>query len=146
MEDLTYVEILLVEDNDSDAELIIREFKKHNLASHLVWVKDGAEALDFINGTGKFANLELNAPPKLIILDLKLPKVSGTEVLKKLKSNVHTKKLPIVVFTSSAQDVDIQTCYEFGVNSYIVKPVRYDKFVKVIGDIGSYWMLINKNP
>lgn len=135
------VEILLVEDNPSDAELTIRALKKNNLSNDILWVKDGEEALDFVFGRDEKSILK----PKVILLDLKLPKVSGLEVLKTIKGDEKTKMIPIVILTSSKEEKDIIESYKFGVNSYIVKPVDFEKFVKAVGDLGMYWLLMNQD-
>lgn len=141
------VEILLVEDNLNDAELTIRELKKNNLANDIHHAKDGEEALDFIFGTGKFSEKEdLAHRPKLILLDIKMPKVDGIEVLKAIKSNELTKTIPVVMLTSSKEDPDIKKCYDLGANSYIVKPVDFEDFRTVISNIRYYWLLINELP
>jgi CheY-like chemotaxis protein len=132
------VEILLVEDNPHDVELTLRALKKHHLANKVQVAKDGAEALDFI-----FAGQNSNQL-KVILLDLKLPKVSGLEVLQKLKSEDRTRGIPVVVLTSSHEDRDIQECYNLGVNSYVVKPVEFDSFAKTVAEMGFYWLLVNK--
>src|SRR3569832_2196910 len=138
------IEILLVEDNPNDAELAIRALKKQHLGNNLIHVEDGAEALDFIYGMGKYSSRNTNNIPKVILLDLKLPKVGGIEVLQKVKADPRTKAIPIVVLTSSAEDPDIKKCYELGANSYIVKPVQFDNFAKTIANIGLYWVVVNK--
>ncbi|HXB13858.1 MAG TPA: response regulator [Bacteroidia bacterium] len=138
------VEILLIEDNPDDAALTIRALKKHNLANRLTHLKDGVEALEFIYGTGAYAGRNISVTPKVILLDLKMPKVNGIEVLTKLKSDNATKAIPVVVLTSSAEDPDIKKCYELGANSYIVKPVEFDNFTKKISELGMYWMVLNK--
>lgn len=140
------IEILLVEDNDSDAEMTIRALKKNNLANRLLHVKDGAEALDFIFGEGQYAGRDIENIPKLILLDLKMPKVNGIEVLEIIKLDDRTKKIPVVVLTSSKEDPDIRACYAFGVNSYVVKPVEFDEFHKSISDLRFYWMIVNQPP
>ena len=140
------VEILLVEDNQTDAELTIRALKKRNLANKLEWVKDGAEALDFIFATGKYAERNVNNTPKVILLDLRLPKVDGLEVLQKIKSDDRTKKIPVVILTSSNEDRDITESYTLGVNSYINKPVDFDHFSETVSKLGFYWLLMNKPP
>ena len=140
------VEILLVEDNQTDAELTIRALKKRNLANRLEWVKDGAEALDFIYATGKYAERNVNNTPKVILLDLRLPKVDGMEVLQKIKSDERTKTIPVVILTSSNEDRDITECYKLGVNSYINKPVDFDNFSETVSKLGFYWLLMNKPP
>lgn len=142
----TEIEILLVEDNPNDAELTIRALKKNNLANKLLHVKDGEEALECIFGTGQFADRNSDQTPKVILLDLKMPKIGGIEVLQKIKADERTKKIPVVILTSSKEDPDIQKCYELGVNSYIVKPVQFNEFIKAVSQIGLYWMVINQPP
>jgi len=139
----TDVDILLVEDNPHDVELTLRALRKHHLANKVHVAKDGVEALDFIFATGPFAGESPNRL-KVILLDLKLPKVSGLEVLQKLKSDQRTKSIPVVVMTSSNEDRDIQECYKLGVNSYVVKPVEFDAFAKTVAELGFYWLLVNK--
>jgi CheY-like chemotaxis protein len=140
------IEILLVEDNPTDAELTIRALKKKNLTNKLVWVKDGAEALDFLFTTGDYAERNTEDLPKLVLLDLRMPKVDGLEVLQKIKSDERTKKIPVVVLTSSKEDEDIVESYKLGVNSYVSKPVEFDEFTKAVSTLGLYWMLLNKPP
>jgi two-component system response regulator len=140
------VQILLVEDNPHDVELTLRALKKHNLANKVFVVKDGAEALDFIFATGIYAQRKIESNPKVILLDLKLPKVDGLEVLRKIKSDEHTKVIPVVVLTSSQEERDIVESYKLGVNSYVVKPVEFNKFVEAISELGLYWLLLNKPP
>ena len=141
------VEVLLVEDNINDAELTIRELKKHNLANNLIHVKDGEEALAFIFATGKYEGLrDMQHPPKVVLLDIQMPKVNGIEVLRKIKSDPNTKSTPIVMLTSSKEDPDIQKCYELGANSYIVKPVNFEGFAQAIKNLGFYWLLMNQPP
>ncbi|HTB07098.1 MAG TPA: response regulator [Bacteroidia bacterium] len=140
------VEIILVEDNMDDAALAIRTLKKQNLANKLVHLKDGAEALDFMFGTGAYEGRNITNTPKVVLLDLKMPKVNGIEVLQKLKSDERTKHIPVVVLTSSAEDPDIRTCYQLGVNSYIVKPLGFDAFTNKITDLGMYWLVMNEVP
>jgi CheY-like chemotaxis protein len=140
------VEILLVEDNPPDAELTIRTLKKNNLSNNLVWVKDGAEAIDFLFGQGKYSDRQTSIKPRVILLDLRLPKVDGLEVLKRIKNDERTKCIPVVVLTSSKEDRDIAESYEYGVNSFITKPVGFDSFVKVISELGMYWLLVNHAP
>jgi CheY-like chemotaxis protein len=144
--DINEVEILLVEDNPNDAELTLRALKKNNLANRVMHAKDGAEALEFIFGTGAFAGRSVEKTPKVIMLDLKLPKVNGIEVLERIKGDERTKNIPVVVLTSSREDSDLTRCYELGVNSYIVKPVEFENFVKAISDLGFYWLLLNQIP
>jgi CheY-like chemotaxis protein len=140
------VDILLVEDNPRDAELALRALKKHNLADKLVWVKDGAEALQLIFGHGTNGNRKVCRRPKVILLDLKLRKVDGLEVLRQLKANEESKTIPVVVLTSSREEPDIVRSYELGVNSYIVKPVNFDNFSEAVAKLGMYWLLLNQLP
>ncbi len=140
------VEILLVEDNPTDAELATLALKEHNLANKLVWVKDGAEALDFLFGTGAYANRKSENRPKVVLLDLRLPKIDGLEVLRRLKADDRTRRIPVVVVTSSKEDRDVVASYDLGVNSYISKPVEFDEFSKVVSNLGLYWLLINRPP
>jgi CheY-like chemotaxis protein len=141
------VDILLVEDNLNDAELAIRELNKHHMANNLVHVKDGEEALDFLFATGKFAGIrDVSYPPKVVLLDIQMPKVSGIEVLQKIKSDMRTKSTPVVILTSSKEDPDIQKCYDLGANSYIVKPVNFEGFAEAIRNLGFYWLLLNQPP
>ncbi len=145
-ETLKEVEVLLVEDNPTDAELAIRALKKNNLANKLVWVKDGAEALDFIFATGAFSDRLVEDGPKVILLDLRLPKVDGMEVLRRVKADERTKTIPVVVLTSSKEDRDVAESYRLGVNSYISKPVEFDEFAKTVAQMGLYWLLVNRPP
>ncbi len=138
------VDILLVEDNPHDAELTLRALKKHNLANQVYVARDGEEALDFLFATGPSSSGIKCNRLKVILLDLKLPKVSGLEVLQKLKSDERCRTVPVVVLTSSQEDQDIQECYKLGVNSYVVKPVEFEAFAKTVADLGLYWMLVNK--
>lgn len=140
------IQILLVEDNKSDAELTIRALKKNNLANELTHVRDGAEALDFIFAQGRYFDRKIDDIPNVIILDLKMPKVNGIEVLRRIKSDERTKKIPVVMLTSSKEDPDIEECYRLGVNSYVVKPMEFNHFVKAITDLGLYWMILNQPP
>jgi CheY-like chemotaxis protein len=142
---LEHVEILLVEDNPTDAELTMRALRKHNLANNLVWVKDGQQALDFLAGRGAYRDRG-NATPKLILLDLKLPKLDGIDVLRHVKEDSHTMSIPVVMLTSSQEERDIVESYRLGVNSYIVKPVDFNKFVDMVSQVGLYWALVNKVP
>lgn len=140
------VEILMVEDTEADAELAIRALRKRGFANHLVWVKDGAEALDFIFAQGEYAGRNIENGPKVVLLDLRLPKVSGVEVLRRIKGDPRTQRIPVVALTSSKEDVDLEACYKLGINSYISKPVEFDDFTKVVGELGLYWLLVNKVP
>ena len=140
------VDILLVEDNPLDAELVIRAMRKQNIANPLSVVEDGAQALDFVFCRGEYAKRDINSPPKVILLDLKLPKVDGLEVLKQIKSDERTKSIPVVILTSSEEDPDIRTTYALGANSYVVKPVGSDAFIDAMSRLGLYWLLLNKAP
>ena len=146
MENFNAVEILLVEDNPQDAELMIRALRKQKLANQIHVAEDGEEALDYLFCKGKFSDRDFSQPPKVIFLDLKLPKVSGLEVLRELKSNPLTQTLLVVVVTSSRENPDIKKAYELGVNSYVVKPVNFDDFLKAMSQIGLYWLLVNEAP
>src|SRR6266567_9625690 len=140
------LEILLVEDNAHDAELTIRALKRRNLANKLIHVKDGAEALDYLFGTGPYADRDIRQHPKVVLLDLKLPKVDGLEVLKAIKTDERTRTIPVVVMTSSQEQRDVVDSYHLGVNSYVVKPVDFDHFSKAVSDLGCYWVLLNHSP
>jgi CheY-like chemotaxis protein len=140
------VEILLIEDNPYEAELTMRSLKRSNLANKLKHIDDGAEAIDFIFSTGKYAGRTTPFNPKLILLDLKLPKVDGLEILRRLKAQDSTATIPVVVLTSSKEEKDIIESYRLGVNSYIVKPVQFESFTKAVNDVGLYWLLLNQNP
>jgi len=138
------VEILLVEDDEDDASLTIMALKRKNLVNNLVRLKDGVEAIDFMWAQGAYKDRELNEFPKVILLDLKMPKMSGIEVLKKLKSDERTKHIPVVVLTSSRENPDLAICYELGANSYIVKPVVFEDFLNAIAELGFYWLVLNE--
>lgn len=142
MQHVTEIEVLLVEDSSSDAELTIRALKKHNLANKLVHVKDGAEALGLL--FGQDGNRGVVNSPKLVLLDLKLPKVDGIEVLTRIKSDPRTKNIPVVVMTSSREDRDLMRCYELGVNAYVVKPVEFEDFARAVSELGCFWLLVNE--
>jgi two-component system response regulator len=135
------IEIVLVEDDPNDAEMTIRALRKSNVANRIVHLRDGAGALDFFFGEAGQAKVHI---PRVVLLDLKMPKVDGKEVLRKLKSDARTRTIPVVVLTSSKEDPDVRACYELGVNSYIVKPVGFGDFSKTISDLGVYWMLLNQ--
>jgi two-component system response regulator len=138
--------ILLVEDNPNDAELAIRALRRSRISNQIQLLQDGAEALDFLFCRGDYAHRHINDQPKVILLDLKLPKVSGLEVLKQLKADQRTQMIPIVVLTSSSQDRDVIESYKLGVNSYIVKPVDFEQFNKSVEQLGFYWLLMNRSP
>lgn len=141
------VEILLAEDNQHDAELTIRELRKHNMANKLVHVKDGEEALDFIFGNGSYSSRKDSIHfPKVILLDIQMPKVNGIEVLQIIKSDPRTMAIPVVILTSSKENPDVKRCYELGANSYIVKPVNFESFAESIRNLGFYWLLMNQPP
>jgi CheY-like chemotaxis protein len=145
MED-TEIEILLIEDNLNDAELTMRGLKKSKVGNRLFHLRDGAAALDFLFGRGEFLGRNVNSKPKVILLDLKMPKVDGIEVLREIKADKLTRSIPVVILTSSSEHPDIEKCYELGANSYIVKPVEFENFSKVIADLGFYWMIHNIPP
>jgi two-component system response regulator len=140
------VEILLVEDNPNDVELTLRALKKHNITNKVHVVKDGAEALEYIFAKGAYASRDINHSPRVILLDLKLPKVDGLEVLRQIKSNERTKLIPVVVLTSSKEERDLVESYRLGANSYIAKPVDFESFVKAVSELGLYWLLLNQPP
>ena len=142
---MEHVEILLIEDNPDEAQLTIRSLKSHNLANRLMHIDDGEEALEFIFSTGKYAGNKVPFNPKLILLDLKLPKVDGLEILRRLKADERTKLLPVAILTSSNEERDIIESYKLGVNSYIVKPVNFESFSKAVLELGLYWMLLNQS-
>jgi len=142
----TGIEILLVEDNINDAELTIRALKKVNLANQLVHVKDGAEALELLFGKKGEEETHETSLPKVILLDIKMPKVDGIEVLRQLKAHDSTKNIPVVIMTSSKEQQDIINSYDLGVNSYVVKPVEFQNFAKAVSDLGLYWLLVNETP
>jgi len=139
-------EILLVEDNPHDAEMALNALKTNNLANKVHWVEDGEEALDYLFASGEYSGRDVNKRPKLILLDLKLPKLDGMEVLQKIKSDEEMKTIPIVILTSSREESDIIKSYKLGVNSYIVKPVDFDQFIKCIAELGLYWLVLNQPP
>jgi CheY-like chemotaxis protein len=142
--ELDAVEILLVEDSDEDAELTTRALRKHKLTNHLHRVADGAAALDFLFGRGTYSPRNGRPPPRVILLDLKLPKVDGMEVLRTLKADPELKSIAVVVLTSSREDRDLHAAYALGANSYIVKPVEFEKFVQAVEQLGLYWTLLNE--
>jgi two-component system response regulator len=138
------VEVLLVEDNPHDAEMTIRSLKKVNLANRLIHLKDGKEALDFIFAKGAFSDRQIENKPKVILLDIKMPKIDGIEVLRQIKANEITRTIPVVIMTSSKQEQDIITSYNLGVNSYVVKPVDFESFAKAVSELGLYWLITNQ--
>jgi two-component system, response regulator len=146
LEDFTEVEILLVEDNPYDAELTLRALKNKGLANKLLTFSDGVEALDFLFGAGVYVGRNLALRPKVILLDLKLPRINGLEVLEKIRADERTKTIPVVILTSSQEESDIVRGYNLGVNSYMVKPVDFDKFFQAVEELGLYWLLLNKVP
>lgn len=146
MNEPAIVELLIVEDNPQDLELALRALRQAKLANHIQVARDGAEALDFLFCEGTFANRQLAAVPKVVLLDLKLPKVDGLEVLQRLKANPRTRTIPVVVVTSSKEQRDVLESYQLGVNSYIVKPVNFERFSAAVRDLGLYWLLLNQPP
>lgn len=140
------VQILLVEDSADDAELAMRSIKGANLVNEIIWLKDGEEVIAYLRGEGAHVERDTSIKPKLILLDLKLPKVSGIEVLEIIKNENELKNIPVVVMTSSKQSKDLKRCYELGVNSYVVKPISFSQFTEVIKEVSLYWVLINQIP
>ena len=139
-------EILLVEDSVDDAEMTIRALKKINLANRLVHLEDGQEAVDYLFSKGKYENRELPKQPKVILLDIKMPRMDGIEVLRQIKSKEATRMIPVVVMTSSGEEKDMIATYSLGVNSYVIKPVNFESFGKVVSELGLYWLLTNQTP
>jgi two-component system, response regulator len=146
MTNQTTVDVLLVEDNPRDAEMALRSLRKRNLANQIVHVKDGQEALDWLLGVGGHAGRDASIRPKVVLLDLKLPKVDGIEVLRAIRADERTRLLPVVVMTSSREEQDVIETYKLGVNSYVVKPVEFDNFSAAVAELGHYWLLINQEP
>lgn len=140
------IEILLVEDNPADLKMTLHALRSGNVANHIQVARDGAEALEFIFCEGAFSARNINDRPKVILLDLKLPKVDGLEVLARVKGDPRTKNIPVVIMTSSNEQSDVARSYDLGVNSYIVKPVNFDSFAKAVQELGMYWMLLNQPP
>lgn len=140
------MEILLVEDNPNDEELTLYALRKNNITNHIHVVHDGAEALEYLFCTGAYSHRKINDPPKVVLLDLKLPKVDGLEVLERIKTDSRTQTIPVVMLTSSQEERDIVESYHLGVNSYIVKPVDFEQFTEVVRRLGLYWMLLNQTP
>jgi two-component system, response regulator len=144
MNETNEIEILLVEDNQDDLDMTVRALRKANLANKIQVARDGAEAVEFIFCEGAHASRKIESVPKVILLDLKLPKIDGFEVLKRIKADARTKSIPVVVLTSSKEQKDIIESYHLGVNSYIVKPVNFEGFVTAVGELGMYWLLLNQ--
>lgn len=138
------VEILLAEDSEADGEMTLRALRKNNISNEVIWARDGAEALDYIFGRGQYK--ERQRQPKLVLLDIKMPKVDGIEVLRQIKQNEQTKMIPVVIMTSSAEDRDIVESYHLGVNSYVIKPVEFQQFMDTVVQLGYYWTLVNRVP
>jgi CheY-like chemotaxis protein len=138
--------ILLVEDNPDDVELTVRAFEKTNIQNKVIAVRDGAEALDYLFAKGKYANRDINQRPKVVLLDLKLPKLNGLDVLRKMRANEKTKRIPVVMLTSSSEDRDILESYNLGANSYVKKPVDFTQFLETAKSLGMYWLLLNETP
>lgn len=143
MNDQNIVDILLVEDNPRDAEMTIRALKKHGLANRLIHLEDGVQAMDFLFGRGEYQDRVNATTPKVVFLDLKLPKVNGLEVLKAIRAAERTRTLPVVMVTSSAEDPDIKAAYELGANSYVIKPVEFESFFETMRSLGFYWVVVN---
>ncbi len=146
MKQMNPMEILLVEDNPNDVELTLRALKKHNLTNKVQVVSDGVQALDYLFASGAYEGKNTQPPPKVVFLDLKLPKVDGREVLRRMKADPKTRLIPVVVLTSSKEESDIVESYKLGVNSYVVKPLDFDKFVEAVSQLGLYWVLLNQAP
>jgi two-component system response regulator len=146
MNDFDGVEVLLVEDNEHDAELTMRALKIANLNSKLYWVKDGVEALEFIEGSGAFVGRDARELPRLILLDLKMPRLNGLDVLRALKGDERTHAIPVVVMTSSIQERDLNDCYQLGVNGYVAKPIGFAELTKAVARMGMFWLLVNRVP
>lgn len=146
MNETNEIEILLVEDNQDDLDMTLRALRKANLANHIQIARDGAEALDFIFCQGAHAGRKIENGPKVILLDLKLPKIDGLEVVKRIKSDPRTKAIPVVMLTSSKEQKDVIESYRLGVNSYIVKPVNFEGFAAAVQELGMYWLLLNQSP
>jgi two-component system, response regulator len=138
--------ILLVEDNPDDVMLALRAFKKNNILNKVIIAKDGVEALDYLFGTGMYDGRDIQDQPVMVLLDLRIPKIDGIEVLKALRENKHTRLIPVVILTSSAEEKDLLNGYELGANSYIRKPVMFDDFLKVVKQLGLYWLILNEPP
>lgn len=146
MNDTNIVEVLLVEDNPRDAELTVRALKKNNLANKLFHVEDGVEALDYLFARGRYEGRDINDSPKVVLLDLKLPRINGLEVLTAIKADPRTQSIPVVIITSSAEDPDVEMAYQLGANSYVIKPVQFDSFIDAMTRLGVYWLMVNHPP
>jgi CheY-like chemotaxis protein len=146
LEQATNIEVLLVEDSEEDAELTIRALREHDLADKLMWVKDGAEALNFLAGRGAYTGRDVRSAPAVVLLDLRLPKVDGLEVLEQMKSDERTRKIPVVVLTSSTEQCDIDRAYALGGNSFVSKPVEAEEFASAVMQLGLYWLQVNSAP
>lgn len=146
MSEAGQIEILLVEDDPADAEMTLRALRRSHLANRVHWVKDGAEALEYMFCSGGYAGRDPDHAPKLVLLDIKMPKVDGIEVLRRLKADPATREVPVVVMTSSNEEQDVIDSYRLGVNSYIVKPVQFDAFLETVAGIGLYWVITNRVP
>ena len=142
---MSAIGVLLVEDNLLDAEMTLRALKSSRMASEIVHVKDGEEALNWLFGEGEFAGRDYSLKPKVVLMDLKLPKINGIEALRAIRSDERTKCLPVVMLTSSKEEQDIVQSYKLGVNSYIVKPVGFENFSKAVAEVGHYWLLVNED-
>ena len=143
MNDFQHVEILLAEDSSADAEMTMRTLRKRGIANRVVWVKDGAEALDYLFSEGAYANRP-NGYPKLVLLDLKMPRMDGLQVLQRMKQDARTQTIPVVMMTSSREEGDMFASYKLGVNSFVVKPVDFDSFAETVAEVGMYWMITNQ--
>ena len=141
-----FIELLLIEDLEEDAQLTLRALRKNNLVNRIKWIEDGEDALNYLFAKDNYVDRDSHDTPKVILLDLKLPKINGLEVLKQIKSNEITKRIPVIVMTSSKESKDIDLAYSLGANSYIVKPIDFKKFAEVASSLGVYWLMINQNP
>jgi two-component system response regulator len=146
MESFHAVDLLLVEDNPDDAGLVIRELKKCHLSNNLIHLHDGAEALDFLFVRGKYSDRKIEDKPKVILLDLKMPKIDGLQVLRAIRGDERTRLIPVVMMTSSREERDIVESYSLGVNAYVVKPVGFDNFSRAVSELGMFWLLVNESP
>jgi two-component system, response regulator len=139
------VEVLLVEDSRADAEMTLRTLKKKGIANNVEWVRDGVEAIDYLFCTGRFAD-RVNGHPKLVLLDLKMPRMDGLQVLERMKSDPHTRTIPVVMMTSSQEEADLVASYQLGANSFVVKPLEFEDFAEKVAQVGMYWMITNVPP